>query len=228
MDTPLNPLSEAELDLLDNILMSRIDEDIDTFDMDEGILNISELDGFFTAIASGPIAIQPSVWLPMIWGDFEPDWESEELFMEMISLMMRHMNGIVDSLMEQADTFEPLFFERYVDEKTYTIVDEWCEGYRRGVDLAVEHWDKGGEEVARRLSFIYAFTEATDWQGHNYSEQEVKAIQEAIPANVREIHAYWLSRRHENTPLKQSESHPGPDDPCPCGSGKKFKKCCLH
>ncbi|EEU9327863.1 hypothetical protein GAJ43_20320, partial [Escherichia coli] len=21
---------------------------------------------------------------------------------------------------------------------------------------------------------------------------------------------------------------PGRNDPCPCGSGKKFKKCCLH
>ena len=20
----------------------------------------------------------------------------------------------------------------------------------------------------------------------------------------------------------------GPNDPCPCGSGKKYKKCCMH
>ncbi|MEE1721278.1 SEC-C metal-binding domain-containing protein, partial [Pseudomonas aeruginosa] len=24
------------------------------------------------------------------------------------------------------------------------------------------------------------------------------------------------------------EEKPGRNDPCPCGSGKKFKQCCLH
>jgi len=26
----------------------------------------------------------------------------------------------------------------------------------------------------------------------------------------------------------QSNSKVGRNDPCPCGSGKKYKKCCLH
>ncbi|WP_250243466.1 SEC-C metal-binding domain-containing protein, partial [Escherichia coli] len=26
----------------------------------------------------------------------------------------------------------------------------------------------------------------------------------------------------------RAENMPGRNDPCPCGSGKKFKKCCLH
>jgi len=25
----------------------------------------------------------------------------------------------------------------------------------------------------------------------------------------------------------QTEDKPGRNDPCPCGSGKKFKRCCL-
>ncbi|MCV5497880.1 SEC-C metal-binding domain-containing protein, partial [Escherichia coli] len=29
-------------------------------------------------------------------------------------------------------------------------------------------------------------------------------------------------------PVKGAENMPGRNDPCPCGSGKKFKKCCLH
>ncbi|MCV5928645.1 SEC-C metal-binding domain-containing protein, partial [Escherichia coli] len=27
---------------------------------------------------------------------------------------------------------------------------------------------------------------------------------------------------------KGAEKLPGRNDPCQCGSGKKFKKCCLH
>ncbi|MDM1596254.1 SEC-C domain-containing protein [Escherichia coli] len=29
-------------------------------------------------------------------------------------------------------------------------------------------------------------------------------------------------------PVKGAEKLPGCNDPCPCGSSKKFKKCCLH
>ena len=29
-------------------------------------------------------------------------------------------------------------------------------------------------------------------------------------------------------PVRKSEKKVGPNDPCPCGSGKKYKKCCMH
>lgn len=50
------------------------------------------------------------------------------------------MNWIAAFLMEQPDDFEPMFEESVVDGKTHTIVDEWCEGYIRGVALASEQW----------------------------------------------------------------------------------------
>ena len=34
-----------------------------------------------------------------------------------------------------------------------------------------------------------------------------------------------------NIPLTEKQVHEmkiGRNDPCPCGSGKKFKRCCLH
>ncbi len=30
------------------------------------------------------------------------------------------------------------------------------------------------------------------------------------------------------TPVATAKSHVGRNDPCPCGSGKKFKKCCMR
>lgn len=30
------------------------------------------------------------------------------------------------------------------------------------------------------------------------------------------------------TPLVRDTEKTGRNDPCPCGSGKKYKKCCLH
>jgi uncharacterized protein len=226
------PLNEEEIERLDQFLLNRIDDQIITEEMDEGIFDISTLDGFFTAIVSGPVTIPPSVWLPSVWGDFEPEWENEETFSDILSLLIRHMNGIVQTLMEYPDDFEPLYLERIVDDRSYIIVDEWCEGYHRGTELSPDQWQSGGEAVAALLNPILSFTAATDWKGHDNVDEDVETIQQAIAPNARELHAYWLTRRddipqHELI-AKHNQPPVGRDDPCPCGSGKKYKKCCLH
>ena len=32
----------------------------------------------------------------------------------------------------------------------------------------------------------------------------------------------------KKAPIRKAEKKVGPNDPCPCGSGKKYKKCCMH
>ena len=228
-----SPLTDEELDLLDRFLLDRLDEDEDVLDKDEGVLNVSELDGLLTAIVSGPTSVMPSQWLPAVWGDFEPAWESEAAVGTIMSLMMRHMNTLASILMEYPEDYEPLFLEREVEGKTYSIVDDWCEGYLRGVQLAQAHWNSGEEEMAVLLSPIYAFTEATNWRVHDLDDAEREKVRRAITPNVRDIHAYWLARRAEQAPAaRQPVRHSGPrvgrNDPCPCGSGRKYKKCCLQ
>lgn len=225
------PLSEEEIERLDQFLLNRIDDDADTEGKDEGVLDVSGLDGLFTALVSGPVMVPPSRWLPAVWGDFQPVWEDMKDFEAIISLMMRHMNGIVAMLMERPEDFEPMFLERVEEGKTYTIVDEWCEGYMRGVALAADSWSTGGQEMAILLMPIRAFTSETGWRAHDLStDVEVENVQNAITPNVREIHAYWLARRENiaTEPARRAEPRVGRNDPCPCGSGKKYKKCCLH
>ena len=232
MDNIFEPLSEEELEWLDHFLLYRIEDDADCEDKDEGVLDVSELDGLLTAVVSGPVVVPPSRWIPVIWGDFQPVWESEQEFQSVLTLFMRHMNGITSLLMDQGDDFEPLYHERAVEGKTYTIVDEWCEGYMRGVALAAGAWDQDSMEMKILLAPIAAFTEALDFYAHDHcNAQESENLRKAIAPSVREIHAYWLKRRAEFAPkqtVKRSEPKTGRNDPCPCGSGKKFKKCCLH
>ena len=232
MQDLITPLSDEEYDRLGEFLLERVDEDADTAGKDEGVLDITELDGLFTAIVSGPVPVMPSQWLPAVWGDFEPVWGDEKAFQEILSLMMRHMNAIAHILMETPEDFEPLYLERKVEGRTYTIVDEWCEGYWRGVQLAQDAWDAGGKEMATLLTPILAFTGVSDWKAHEYELKDLETIQRAITPNVTAIHAYWLARRADYEPVarpvRRSEPRVGRNDPCPCGSGKKYKKCCLH
>ena len=74
MITICETLSEDELDWLDHFLVYRIGEEADCEGKDEGVLNLSELDGFLTAVVSGPVMVPPSHWMPQAWGDFPPAW----------------------------------------------------------------------------------------------------------------------------------------------------------
>ena len=226
------PLSNDELDWLDRFIIYRFNDDADVEGKDEGVLCVSELDGLLTAVVSGPVLVPPSKWLPQVWGDFQPAWKDEREVEKVMSLMMRHMNCIAAFLMEQPDDFEPMFEESVVDGKTYTIVDEWCEGYIRGVALASEQWELDTMEMSILLAPIKAFQgEQAFVTDENFNEREIDNLRLAIAPNAREIHAFWLACRTQDSPtatVRGSEPKLGRNDPCFCGSGKKFKKCCLH
>jgi uncharacterized protein len=65
---------------------------------------------------------------------------------------------------------------------------------------------------------------------------------EAIIPSLVKIHAFWLERRQSardprglrtgapppraRQPVVHATPKIGRNDPCPCGSGKKYKKCC--
>jgi|APGre2960657468_1045069.scaffolds.fasta_scaffold00069_15 uncharacterized protein len=226
------PLDDDDLDFLDDFLLHRFDDDIDTEDKDEGVADLATLDGMFTAIVSGPVEVPMSLWLPAMWGDFPYIWASKKEFEKISRLFLRHMNSIAEVLMTQPEDFEPIFCTGLVEGKACTIVDEWCEGYWRGVKLAEAEWLSGGDDITRLLTPVLAFTHASAWRGHELIAEEVDALQEAIAPNTRELHAFWLARRSPNSPvaapLRRSDPRIGRNAPCPCGSGKKFKHCCLH
>lgn len=230
----MHSLDEAELDELDRFLLNRgYDAPEEAFrdELNEGVINISELDGFLTAIISGPLPVMPSQWLPALWGDVPPQWKTEQAFEHIIGLVMRHLNGIANSLMDSAFEFEPLFLEREVEGQLYTIVDEWCVGYLRGIGLAQAQWREGEDELAEYLAPILLFADEKGWETlKTLSVDEVTALQQEIPAAVRAIHTYWLERRdaYRERPVVSGEPKIGRNDPCPCGSGKKYKQCCLH
>jgi uncharacterized protein len=183
------PPTDDELAFLDSILLNRVDADSVTEDSDEGILCVSELDGFLTAIVSGPESVVPSRWLPAIWGDFEPTLDSIDEVDRFMNVVIRLMNFNAQVLIEDPENFEPLFLER-----------DW----------------KGSSE----------------WAAHDLPDRDTtEQAQRAIAPSVRAIHAYWLERREppqRSIPLRRSEPRIGRNEPCPCGSGKKFKHCCLN
>lgn len=191
MSQLLQPLSDTELATLDSFLLERLDEETAG---DTGLISISGLDGLFTALVSGPVLPQPAQWLPAVWGDHEPEWEDPAHFEAMMELMMRHLNTVAATLQEAPGDFEPLFLQDEEDPDCL-VVDDWCEGYARGVRLAQKQWRAGGVEVDKLLQPILAFSSATHWRGHELKdEHDVEKLVDAIAPNLRALHAFWRAR----------------------------------
>ena len=54
--------------------------------------------------------------------------------------------------------------------------------------------------------------------------QQVKRVEAVVPL----IHAYWMPQRLKELrgqTIRSEGPKIGRNDPCPCGSGKKYKKC---
>jgi uncharacterized protein len=191
MNRILEPLDDVELATLDAFLLERLDEDADG---DTGLISISGLDGLFTALVSGPVLPQPAQWLPVVWGDHEPEWEDEQHFNAMTELMMRHLNTVAATLQEAPQDFEPLFLQDEEDPGCI-VVDDWCEGYARAVQLAQKEWRGGGMEAEKLLQPVLAFSSFTDWRGHELkSDREVEQLVDAITPNIRALYSFWRKR----------------------------------
>ena len=103
----------------------------------------------------------------------------------------------------------------------------------RGVHLLDAQWQQLSTDMKILLAPIKFFTLGEGPETFDdFSELEIENLQKAVTPNVRLIHKYWLEKRPDeephNNPFRHKQKLPGRNDPCPCGSGKKYKKCCLH
>jgi uncharacterized protein len=221
-DIPEKPDSDDVLELLDYYLQRYRHED--------SILDVSELDGFFAALACAPDTILPSRWLPAIWGgeDQSPVWPNEEEIGEFTRAVFALYNQVMQCLNE--DVYEALFLEREAEGKTYAIVDEWCAGFQRGVKLWNELNPDDAAMTAECLQPVRLFTTEDGFTRlESMTETEIIEQQALIEPAVQRLFQYFLAlRRQAAPPFVREGKKVGRNDPCPCGSGKKYKRCCLH
>ncbi|MGD8106270.1 YecA family protein [Pantoea sp. FN0302] len=218
------PLTEKELQWLDEML--------DKYGSEESIVDVAELDGLLTAVLSGPKTIEPAQWLVALWGGEKriPKWSNEREMNRFMELCFQHMNDIADRLADFPEQFDPLFGVRETEGQDFTVVEEWCFGYMRGV--ALSDWSTLPENLQPALEAIALHGKEENFpQLENLSPEEMEARFAAIRPAALALHDYWIAQP-EAVPAPQQPivtgQKPGRNDPCFCGSGKKYKQCCLH
>jgi uncharacterized protein len=226
-------LSEQEMDELDSFLMS----DATTNE----VMLLDCLDGFLTALVSGPVMPKPEEWIARVWGptaEDAPSFENAAKAERITDLLMRHMNAIGWSLLQEPEFFEPVFdLQVYEgDEREYMDGEMWAHGYMTGIDMQRDSWQalfesKHGSEILRPIYLLGApdVTEAEEELVETPAQREEFSKQ--IPASVALIYKFWAPQRRaaEVASGKISESEIpkiSRNAPCSCGSGRKYKKCC--
>ena len=120
------------------------------------------------------------------------------------------------------------------NEEGVSLCADWASGFYEATRLRKEVWadilqdeDRGGGMVAI-LALYY----------QNHPDPEVRPFAEPITAEKRDelrnamiagafqlYRAFRQKNRLVTSPVRARSTKIGPNAPCPCGSGKKFKKC---
>lgn len=221
-------------------------EDLDAFlasdaTSDETML-LDNLDGYLTAIIIGPTTLNMSQWYSGIWGKHEadaPHFETLEEAQHIMGMIMRHYNGIIWNLQDDADCFAPIFDIFIPEDNTREYIDAemWAYGFMEGLAISRPDWqplfdDPSGPEWLEPIRLLGGDDLSEAELAQVATPEQREEIAKRIQASVAAIYRFWLPYRQALHELELAKTfkraHPkvGRNDPCPCGSGKKFKKCC--
>lgn len=227
-------MTNRDLDRLNELLLSiPIDAD--------GML-LSEFDGFCAGLIVSPEVIKPSEWLPLVWGDEGLDaFPNLESVQEITDLIMRHYNDVAGSLLPTHVEYGPLFDE---DTRNGDILwESWVCGFEQAMRLRSEAWagivESGDEEASACVNMLLALYNIAEAQS-DLPKKSVRDLMEQapdlIPDLVVTLNAWTKGQEApEPYPSMLAANRPqvpfsgqkvGRNEPCPCGSGRKYKRCC--
>ena len=198
----------------------------------EGLQHISYSNGVMTAVAVGPEIIRPSEWMPLIVDTSEEQEHIEEAQLVM-NLLLLDYDKISASLTMAEQVYEPFLWE---DESGQEIISDWADGFHAGMGLCHDAWRPMFKDRDARTALkpILLFRRGLDLRSEIVKagldvQQVFDAAQEALPSAVQYLHDYWQERRPiESRTIQSAPKKTGRNEPCPCGSSRKYKKCCLN
>jgi uncharacterized protein len=209
-------------------------------DLHDDAMLLEELDGFVAGLLVCPEMIPPSDWLPVIWHSEGGDgavFEDLAHANKVMGLVKEHYNDVAGALFERPGDYAPLFA---IDRRNSDVLWEiWIAGFEKAVKLRPAAWlplvsaDSRTAQAWRGLKNLAELASSP----MRRSEEEYNALTEGVPDKIAgwvlDLNEWRLAHyqppavlRTETNPFAARSGKVGRNDPCPCGSGKKYKKCC--
>ena len=232
--------TDAEIDQLE-ALLSNIEVMPDA-------MCASELDGFVAGLLLCPEMIMPSEWLSEVWAlDNEPAFASIEQAQNTIGAVMSHYNRVAENLASRTKPYGIVLEHDDIQDKPFW--EFWIAGFYQAMRLRPEAWETYWEADddttvgAMTMMSILIDIEASE---STLPEDKQAALSdeasEIIPSLVVTMNVWlksqpparrgaggaadWFGAANINSSPARS-TKVGRNEPCPCGSGLKYKQCCA-
>ncbi|MBX3591483.1 MAG: UPF0149 family protein [Burkholderiaceae bacterium] len=233
------PASEAGRAALADADFDRLDQLLAELGNDDAMI-VEELDGFLAALACAPEPVTADDFLPVVFGLEDGDGGARrgkaaraEPSAELATLVRRHAQAVAASL--DAGSFAPVLA---YDDRGAPDGSAWAVGFLRAVESAPDSWDAMLEEKefgdALDAAEALAATLDDESGARAPSRREREALIDRMIADVGDIHEFFRPYRQAGTTpramrvetVRREQPKVGRNEPCPCGSGRKFKACC--
>ncbi len=208
-----------------------------------------ELYGFLFAVCCAPEMTTPSDWMPLVFNGEEAGYTDEAEAKKVMEGIMAAYNEVNDGVISAKlclptwlDVLSPPM-ENFDDEAPLAY---WARGFLVGHDWLSKVWDHYllGEMEAELAACLMALTlfSSKELAGayasegrdepmplENLAEMTVDGLEMAMASYAQMGRSIYLALQQQaQMPIEREADKVGRNDPCPCGSGKKYKKCCLH
>ncbi len=235
---PSLPLNEAEIAELDDLLAS-VPETHDPLD-------VAMLDGFLAAVLLHPAPIASTAWLPLVFDvqGREVTLPTADARQRATGLIMRRHDELAACIAAR-ESFDPIVFE-LVDEDENVLAGKdgipalapWATGFANALAAfsALQEAADEDDDLAGSLTGILRHLpvdpEASAEEQEEHARELAEIAEESPLADLDEaidelvtcvIDIAQATRPHR--PAVRESAKVGRNDPCPCGSGKKFKQC---
>jgi len=215
----------------------------------EQMMGFAETAGFLFAVVSCPQAIMPSEWTKAILGDFEflKMDQAKTVFADLMALYKWIISRLDQGLSPLPSGCEPAEDPQANFDETLPF-NRWIRGFAEGHGWLEHLWDECADDdegSGMSLMCLTCFSRRETAEAYRREifdnkvtfDQMITAAHDMLPQAMQDYHfAGRHHQHHQHGPHCNHGVEPareparstkiGRNEPCPCGSGKKYKKCC--
>jgi uncharacterized protein len=205
------------------------------------------LDGYLCGVVVQPVLLETDAWLPHVF-DFEgqplPD-DADPAWRERVTALILRRHAALTRAIAEDGWFDPLILE--LDDFEPPRTDDpaaslnpvsqalfpWVAGFQHAMESFPDLIELPDPAIDVALARLYRHLPAqTDEEREVVAtldkEHPLATLDEAIEdliVIVADLEDLTRERRYKVDTIKRETPKVGRNDPCPCGSGKKYKNC---
>jgi uncharacterized protein len=199
-----------------------------------------ELDGYLTGVIVAPSLIRPSQWMAGLWADEGPIFDDAvqgQAVLTAVGNMYNTLSGKIEQSLRRLEAervcdYRPAF-QTTEGKPSHDEVRTWVRGFWRAMALTPTEWHALAADERTQV-IITPFIGFIDNAGGDEALEVPADIDDRLDEAAADIpRAILLLRKiaqlrasRTSSAYQTRRTKVGRNDPCPCGSGKKYKRCC--